>query len=404
MTEVDSLLRKNPSFPLITLDHIPPGTLPEEKTYYKQAKDKIIVTDNGKTILLAEIEQLKELPQLFTEKEGRSYLLMYDDQLQQVVIVSAIDVFGYTKMQNLRKVLLTGIVIGTLAMAFISWYLPRKALKPISNKIKKARRIGGESLNLRLDVKNEYDELGELAITFNQMLDRIEKAFESQKKFVSNASHELRNPVTAISGDAQFALMRDRNAEEYRDTLKRIKDKSEVLKKVIERLLILSKIETDKSNTGKSAVRIDELLIDTIASVQNSNPELAIPLRLHIEETCNEVYQIQGDSVMIKVALYNIIENAVKYGGEKPVEIALCIVKNQLILRVKDQGKGIQENEQEKLFHPFYREESVRHIQGTGIGLSLVKSIMDWHGWGIKLANNTPQGTIVEISFYTTEI
>lgn len=399
MTEVDSLLRKNPRFPDITLEHIPPGTLPEENTYYKQVKDKVSIADNGKTIVLADIEQLKEVPQLFVEKDRRSYLLKYDDRLQQVVIVSAIDVFGFTKMQNLRKVLLAGILIGTLAMALISWYLPWRALKPISNKIKKARRIGGESLNIRLDVKNDYDELGELAITFNQMLDRIEKAFESQKKFVSNASHELRNPVTAISGDAQFALMRDRNPEEYRDALKRIKDKSEVLKKVIERLLILSKIETDKSNAGKSAVRIDELLIDTIASVQDSSPGLKTPLLLHIEETSHEAYQVYGDPVMIKVALYNIIENAVKYGEEKPVAISLCTFKNQSVIRIKDEGKGIEEEENEKLFHPFYREEGIRHIQGTGIGLSLVKNIIDWHGWGIKLTNNTPNGTIVEISF-----
>lgn len=400
LQEIDLLLRAKPDYPFTVLEHLPAGTLPEEKTYYQQAgKETINIIQNGEKVYLADFTELSKRTILFVSREKRDYLLRYDPLHQNILIVSAIDVFGYTKMQNLRRVLIAGIIIGSLAMAFISWYFPKKALQPISNKIKKARKIGGESLNLRLDVKNDYDELGQLAITFNQMLQRIENAFEVQKNFIRNAAHELRNPVTAISGDAQLALMRNREGEEYRSALKRIKDKSDVLKKLIDRLLILSKIETDKSYTGKTTVRIDELLIDAITSLQNSHPDISFPVKLHIEESTGDAYIVQGDAVMLQVALDNILDNAYKYGKGKPVDIYLRLKQGQPELQVEDRGIGIKKEEREKLFLPFYRTEGVRHIQGIGIGLSLVKSIIGWHGWKIDLLDNFPEGSIVKINF-----
>lgn len=399
LVEADSLLRKNSLYPVVTLDHMPPGTLPQERFFYVKPTDPVRITQGRDTITLARLEDLKQHTYFFAQKDDRSYLVHWDTKLGNVIVVSAVDVFGQTLIRTLRRTLIAGIVLGTLAMAFISWYWPKKQLQPITDKIKKARRIGAESLNLRLDVKNDYDELGQLATTFNQMLDRIEKAFEAQKQFISNAAHELRNPITVISGDAQLALMQPRSAEEYNAALTRIKGRSDDLKRLVDRLLILSKIEASKSGFSKKQVRIDELLIDAIASVQNRYNGKTPPMKLHIQEEPSDAYTFLGDAVMLQMAFDNVLENAIKYGSSKPVTVALLKKGKQTVLNVQDEGIGINGTEEEKVFQPFYRTENVRHIQGMGIGLALVKSILEWHGWKIILTPNHPKGTKVVILF-----
>jgi signal transduction histidine kinase len=393
LVEADSLLRKNSAFPFITLEHLPPGTLPDEQFYYRKPTPIVSVPDNEGFIQLAPLREVEQERFYLVEKGARSYLLHFDKKLGNVIVLSAMDAFGETKMQNLKQVLLAGILLGTLAMGFISWYWPRRELRPISDKIKKARRIGGESLNLRLNVRNDYDELGELAITFNQMLDRIEKAFEAQKRFTSNAAHELRNPITAISGETQLALMQPRTVEEYRQTLERIKDKSDDLKKLVDRLLILARIE---SSTNKQLIRIDEILFDAIASVQSRHTQLSQLLQLHIQETDGNAYVVNGDPVMLKVAIDNIIENALKYGQDQSIHIHLEQEQGSL-LTITDEGLGVTQEEMSQLFDLFYRNNRVRHIQGIGVGLPLVKSIIEFHGGTIRISPNAPKGTKVTI-------
>lgn len=393
LVEADSLLRKNSAYPFITLEHLPPGTLPEERFFYRKPSPTVTVPDSTSLIQLASLAEVEKERFHLVERGSRSYLIHFDKKLGNVIVLSAVDVFGETKMQNLKRVLLAGIVLGTLAMGFISWYWPRRELRPISDKIRKARRIGGESLNLRLNVRNDYDELGELAITFNQMLDRIEQAFEAQKRFTSNAAHELRNPITAISGETQLALMQPRSADEYRQTLERIKDKSDDLKKLVDRLLILARIE---STTSKQPVRIDEVLFDAIASVQSRHAQLSQLLQLHIQETDDNAYVVNGDPVMLKVAIDNIIENAVKYGQHQPIHIHLE-QEQDIRITITDEGIGVTPEEMSQLFDLFYRNNRVRHIQGIGVGLPLVKSIIAFHGGTIHISPNAPKGTRVLI-------
>jgi signal transduction histidine kinase len=102
---------------------------------------------------------------------------------------------------------------------------------------------------------------------------------------------------------------------------------------------------------------------------------------------------------MLQVAFDNIVDNALKYGLGKPVQVSLCRYNGRVQLQVADEGMGINQDEKDKLFEPFYRNEGVRHIQGMGIGLSLVKSIIDWHGWSITLKPNQPSGTVLIIDF-----
>lgn len=397
LQEADSLLRKNAAYPFMTLDNLPPGTLPEEAFYYRRPMPVITIPDGDRQLSLVPLIEIENKRFHFIEKERRSYLLHFDKTLGNVIVLSAVDVFGYTKIRNMKKVLLIGIILGTLAMGFISWYLPRRELRPLSDKIKKARRIGGESLNLRLNVRNDYDELGLLAITFNQMLDRIEKAFAVQKQFTSNAAHELRNPITAISGEAQLALLQNRSTEEYRLALDRIRAKSDELEKLVDRLLVLSKIET--RGVEKSEVRLDEVLLESVASVQSRHPQKANLIRIQITEANGDEYRLHGDAAILQLAVVNVLDNALKYGEEQPVQVSLSLTGQTLRLQISDTGMGVTEEERAKLFELFYRTNGVRHIYGSGIGLPLVKSIVEWHKGQISVESNVPKGMVVSMMF-----
>jgi len=397
LQEADSLLRKNAAYPFMTLDHLPPGTLPKEAFYYRRPTPIITIPQNNGLLPLATLADIENEKFYFIEKGSRSYLLHFDKALGNVIVLSAEDLFGYTKIKNLKEVLLFGIILGSIAMGFVSWYFPRRELQPLSDKIKKAKTIGAESLNLRLNVYNDYDELGELAITFNQMLDRIEKAFAAQKQFSSNAAHELRNPITAISGEAQLALLHNRSTEEYRAALDRIRAKSDELEKLVDRLLVLSKIET--RGVEKSVVRLDEVLLESVASVQSRQPEKAALIRIQIGEVPGDNYCLHGDDAILQLALVNVLENALKYGEGKPVHISLCTTERMLQLQVADTGMGVSDEERAKLFDLFYRTNGVRHIHGSGIGLPLVKSIVEWHKGHISLQSNQPKGLTVTMTF-----
>ena len=397
LQEADSLLRKNTAYPFMTLEQMPPGTLPEEKFFYRSVAPTINLPVDGKTIALSLSHPEDAEPYYFIQKGKREFLIYSDPQLNHLVVVSAVDVFGYTKLQHLRRLLVAGVLLGSLAMGFISWYWPRKELQPIREKIKKANAISAQNLSLRLNVRNNWDELGQLAITFNQMLDRIEKGFTVQKQFISNAAHELRNPITAIWGHAQLALRQPRTGEEYSEVIKNIQQKAADLQKIVERLLLLSRMDAAADGFNREAVSVDEVLFDAVAAVQQRQLDDKVPIQVQIDEVENGSFTVLGDAVMLGVAFQNLIENAVKYGNKKPVKVALHTSEKAVLVQVADTGLGMGDA-LPHLYQPFFRTEGVRHIPGTGIGLTLVKRIMDWHRWHIDFRPNHPTGTIVVVT------
>jgi heavy metal sensor kinase len=309
----------------------------------------------------------------------RDFALLYDEQLQQVFAVSAIDVYGYTKMSNLRKVILVCLACSVLLLAFVSWYWTRKMLAPIAAKIEKARQIGTNSLNLRLEVKNPSDELGMLAQTFNDVLDRLERGFRAQQQFIGNASHELRTPLTILRTEAEWALHRPRTAAEYEQVLTKVLDKSRYLAELVNRLLILARIDGPANAEGMQAFRLDEMLMQAVEQAQGElgHGIIACELDAGIHTAC----QVKGDAGMIQTAIANLLDNAVKYGEGKPIRVQLRQLDGAYCVAVTDQGIGISPADLQHIFEPFYRSAAARRMAtGTGLGLPLIKAIAGWHG------------------------
>lgn len=391
LEEVQQLMRKHPEGPLPAFSKYDEAVLPREMLQRLPVTDTIRMFSPEGTMVVPWPE-LTASPGVFHRRLGRrDFALLFDAQLGQVFAVSAIDVYGYTKMSNLRKVILVCLACSVMLLAFVSWYWTRKMLSPIAAKIKKARQIGTSSLNLRLEVKNPADELGMLAQTFNEMLDRLERGFRAQQQFIGNASHELRTPLTVLRTEADWALDKPRSPAEYQQVLHKVQEKSRQLAQLIDRLLILARLEGPQTATDLRCFRLDELLLQAVDQLKAD--AASVPVHCQIDTTAAEGYLVRGDAGMIQTALINLLDNALKYGLNRPISIQLVTAADAYRISVQDHGIGIGPEEMAHLFEPFYRSAKARQTaHGMGLGLALVQAIAHWHGGRLQ-ASSQPGDT-----------
>jgi signal transduction histidine kinase len=311
-----------------------------------------------------------------------------------LIIVTANDVVGLNYLTYLRNIVILLVLIGIPVIFIIGFEVSKRALNPISLKIQKANSISASNLHLRLSVWNENDELGELAISFNKLLDRLESSFEAQKSFISNASHELRNPLTAILGEAELAISKSRTCEEYVASLTTILNESEVLNSTITNLLQLSKISANDVGLSYEQVRFSTFLESVKESYDfiNHNNQINFERSSEIESgliLCNQN--------LLKTAIINVWDNACKFSSNDVVEIKLIKENEYLILTVQDRGIGIDHSDLSKITTPFYRGKNVINIKGSGIGLSLSMKIMELHKGQMVIKSELHKGTLITL-------
>ncbi len=308
------------------------------------------------------------------------------------VVVTAEDVFGNTKLDFLKKILIIGILLGLLVLVMVGWFSSQQALRPLETKIKKASKISASNLNLRLEVKHPDDEIGELTIAFNRMLDRIQAGFEAQRGFVANASHEIRNPLAAIIGEADLLLEKDRPIAEYKATLQNIVSEAERLHKLANQLLELSKAEAMDNLPELQAVPLDQLLLETLERFPTDR------VHLYFEETDTEPL-INANTPLLQTAFSNIIDNALKYSENQLIEIEFRTVGGGFQVKVADKGIGISVEDLKQIYVPLFRSRNARKLRGHGVGLPLARRIILLHGGQLLVeSKGEGQGTVVTVT------
>lgn len=396
---VDSVIASDRLHPFTMIGKIPPGYLPDEQIFYYTDPRQIASLNGGEPLSkLIDTTQFHDCNICFAHIGQRDYGILHDSTSHHTLVVSAIDRYGHTKIENLRANILSAILLGVLLLAVISWFWIKNMLKPIADKIKKARAIGAKSLNLRLNVKNDYDELGQLALTFNAMLDRIEHGFHAQQQFIRNASHEMRTPLTAIHAEAALALQQNRDNAFYRQSLENISRRSKNLNHLVSQLLVMAKIEADGNFQNEQFCAADEILLSAIKDLQTNYPKVGQYLQLQIEAADAAELQVRCDPALLQTAFFNLLDNAVKYSESQAVRVRLFSSAGAVCLEVADEGPGIAPEDMEHLFEPFYRGKSSRHLQGSGVGLSLVKSIADKYYGSVRVESQSGKGTTVFFS------
>jgi len=296
-----------------------------------------------------------------------------------------------------RRYLLMVAPVLLLVAAGVGYWLSRRALAPVDRLTGAARSIGGGSLSSRLDVAKTGDELERLADTLNEMLERIEASFRRITEFTADASHELRTPVSLMRTEAEVALRRSRNPEEYRGALEHILGEAERTTRLLDQLLAVA-----RTDAGRELLEFRELDLKTVVQqaadawgeAVRSN---GIALRCELPE---KGISVRGDEPALRRVVDILLDNAVKYGKENgTISLSLRSEAGNAVVAVNDDGIGIPVDEQTKIFERFYRVDKARNRGqgGAGLGLAIANWIVGQHRGTIRVESVLGKGSKFEV-------
>lgn len=315
---------------------------------------------------------------------------------QVLIFSSAVDVYGLSKQRNLAIMLVAGCLLTTLVVFIAGWIFAGRALQPINRIIKQIDTITASNLDLRLDEGNRTDEIAQLSLRFNQMLERLQKAFRLQKSFVAHASHELRTPLTAITGQIQVSLLADDSPEELKAMIQSVLEDVQQLNKLANGLLDIASMDSNQIPLKYNLVNLTELLWNVRQELTEKKPEYEV--LLFLEQEKDIMPELYAHEALLYTALINLIENGAKFSDNKSVSVKIECVDNGARISIQNTGKVIPEKEIQEIFEPFKRGSNARNTPGHGVGLSLVKKIVELHLGQIQVESSENQGTTFVVS------
>ncbi len=291
---------------------------------------------------------------------------------------------------SLASLLILPLVLA--AAGFAGYTLAGRALSPVEEIVRRARQITADRLDERLPDENIDDELGRLTRVFNDVLARLEQAFEQLRMFTADCSHELRTPLAMIRSVGEVGLQKNATGEEYRDVIGSMLEEVNRLTSLVDNLLTVSRADSGRLHLQRTPVRVMAIAREAAGLFEVLMDEKS--LRLVVEG--DEEAEVEGDCLFLRQALVNIIHNAVKFSPAG--ETVSVLVRNgdssQVTVEVQDHGPGIPPEDQAKVFERFYRVDKARGREsgGAGLGLSIAKWAVEAHGGSIGLASVTGQG------------
>lgn len=283
-----------------------------------------------------------------------------------------------------------------LFLAVIGGYLiAGRALRPINKITQAAAQISqGHDLNKRINLSDGTDELHQLAEVLDNMIGRLDKSFKTEQQFTSDASHELRTPVSVIMAQCEYILENPRTQEEYEDALRVIQRQGKKMSKLIEDMLCFARLDQNKQSYPKENVDFSALVHDVCNDMSLLKSKNII-LNWEIEPNIF----VLGNVMLLTRMLVNLISNAYRYGKQDGRIHVILKRDNDILLSVEDNGKGISEEQQEKIFERFYRTETARSSEGTGLGLAMVKDIAKYHGGTVEVRSAIGEGSVFMVHF-----
>lgn len=372
--------------------------LGEEVTIYNE--NDSIIYDSGKErypITEKDRDNVRNGKEIRTRLGSREIVLarhVHSPDLKPWVVVAyANDLHGLGKLERLRNILIFGWFVSLFLVSGAGWLFAGDALRPVSDIIGQVNNISAGNLYDRLWVGKEKDELTQLAVTFNQMLNRLEKAFIAQKNFVSHASHEFRTPLAVMMGEIEVALMKERTSETYKETLQRVLEEVKDLNHLVNGLLELANAEGGTNSNTFHKVRIDEVLWQAQSYVISQTPACIVKYDYgSIPDDENDLLR-WGDETLLRTAFVNLIENGCKYSDNQQVDVSMEVKRDLITLHFRDQGHGIPEKDIPFLFDTFFRGASTQEKRGYGIGLALTKRIVTMHGGSLEVHSVLGKGS-----------
>ena len=312
-------------------------------------------------------------------------------------------------LNTLFIILVITVPLALMVATLGGQFLAHKALKPVDNITQTARMITSQNLNQRITPPKVKDEISRLIETFNGMISRLDQSFRQIKQFSSDASHELKTPLTILKGEVEVMLRKERTLQEYQQTLKSNLEEINRMSQIVEDLLLLSKGDTGEIKLNKEDINLTDILGEVVAQMDI----LAKSKRLYLSASNHhqDIY-IVGDALRIRELFMNLIENGIKYteeGGSIHITLQKEYLpqvrsqsdwadneKNRFVkIVVADTGIGIAKGDQEKVFNRFFRVDKARSREqgGSGLGLSICKWIVEAHQGEIQVESELGKGS-----------
>ena len=332
------------------------------------------------------------------------YLLRFTDNNQRLYVVTiAFNDYQEAVGDNLKTILWIISAAGLILSFLSGWFFSGIILRPINRIVNEVNQFSSTNLSNRISAGNTKDELNALAETFNDLLNRLEESFLMQRKFISNASHELSTPLTSMSSQLDVGLQQKRNVEEYEKILKSVSDEVHVMQELTKSLLEIARTGSEGA-IELTDVRIDEVLMKVVAFVKKIFPDASINLNFtNLPEDENECI-VHGNPDLLYTAFKNIVENGCKYSDDKKITIQLEFIAKKIVIDFVNNGDVIAEEEIEKIFQPFFRGSSALEKPGFGLGLPLTKRIVHLHNGILNVSSDPLHGTRFHIELFSKAI
>ena len=362
-----------------------PQNIEHKDEYLNSLKEKIVTFEKQSNFLVSRIkinfhDKQKVIIEVVTTKE---------------ILTSTLENILYILSFILPIVLIFAVIGGN--------FLIYKSFSPIENILKELKEINAHDLSARLKSTQNKDEINQLITEVNNLLERLEESFERITQFSSDASHELKTPLTIIRGEIEIALRKERTIQEYKEALNNSLNEITIIEQTINDLLFLAKNKKDLIGEKEEIFYLDELVDESISELKSFAKLHEIELELII----NDSTEIKGFPNLLKIAIKNAIKNAIQFSHKNSKVILNIFEKNdEIIISIQDFGIGIPKDEQSKIFEKFYRTDKSRNKNsgGTGLGMSIMKKIIDIHNGKINIESTENKGTIVEILFQKNNI
>ena len=297
-------------------------------------------------------------------------------------------------IDKLKRTLFILFPIVLILLFFWAYFIAGRSIKPVADVIQTANRISQTNLKERIPLPEHKDELHHLAITINNLLDRLENAIQREKQFTSDAAHELKTPLQIMKGNMEVLLRKPRSIDTYREKIGKCIKEIDRLSYLTDQLLLLARFESQQNVLEFKQVSLDEISEQIIQKYIAEINEKHIDFKLQIKA----LQQVKTDPYLLHIIINNLISNAVKYTPEKgQIIIELGQKNDKIFFEITNSGSKIPEKELSKIFHPFYRSNALKHpdIKGSGLGLSIVKRLVELLDLKIEVRSNNNRTTFI---------
>lgn len=340
--------------------------------------------------------KIKKQKDYYFNIKQREFVGIYLENNDKYVVISAIDTDGLNKLHQLNLILFIVFFVGVLATTGFSYFFVSSALQPLLNLSNQINETSENNLWKKVNEGNGKDEIAQIAINYNNMMQRLKIAFEVQKNFVHHASHELRTPLTVMSATTEAALHKNLTKEEFKTVLVSLKDDQNNLIELTNSLLLLSQFEKLQYSPNLQTIRIDEVIYDAISYSKKNFPTVIIDFSfLYVPEEKDLL--ILGNANLLKAAFTNLIKNAFLYSSDKKLFISLIALDKKMEIDFENKGAYLTEPEVKNIENPFSRGDNIGLSKGIGLGLSIVQKIISLHNGNLiylPLANGINRFTV----------